>query len=139
MLSVFRDAYFFWRINKYPKLKRSSSDTYDLKNGLESMSSSENVHYYCCDCKLQKSWKHSWIDETKDHDGKELHQCLTKHLDSCKCKLGAFRNRASTDGNLEHRHFKWRCLIPAPRPLTSQQSCSERRMSISMRGNDGEY
>lgn len=53
VLSVFRDAYRFWRVlSKFPKLKRSSSDVHDLHNEVELILSPDSVHSYCdCDFK----------------------------------------------------------------------------------------
>lgn len=56
VMSVFYDSYRFWRVlNKFPKLRRSSSDVHDLHNEVELILSPDSVHSYCdCDFKTQK-------------------------------------------------------------------------------------
>lgn len=61
VLSVFRDAYRFWRVlSKFPKLKRSTSDVHDLHNEVELILSPDSVHSYC-DCDLKSDGRRKQI------------------------------------------------------------------------------
>jgi hypothetical protein len=140
---VFRDACRFWRVlNRYPKLKRSTSDVHDLHSDVELIASPEgNLPF--CDCDLGNDKRRSililrwrcWDEEEPDeHD--ELNLNCENGLE-----IEPFRSRASTDGTLFSRSKKWRIapintVLPA---LPSLYRVVERRNSISMRGNASSY
>jgi hypothetical protein len=140
---VFRDACRFWRVlNRYPKLKRSTSDVHDLHSDVELIASPEGNLPFChCDLSNEKRRsililrRRCWDEEEPDeHD--ELNLNCENGLE-----IEPFRSRASTDGTLFSRPKKWRIppintVLPA---LPSLYRVVERRNSISMRGNAASY
>jgi hypothetical protein len=75
-------------------------------------------------------------EEEETEEGKESEASSSE-------SLPPFRGRASTDGHLLSRPRRWR--YPPPAPSSQQQyqhaggSKADRRMSISMRGNNASY
>ena len=135
---IFRDACRFWRFfSKFPKLKRSKSDSIRLSMTIHSdvqmIFSPDKILALCCDAHDEKRrpivlfrrTKSSWNeDEEKEDEFDELEPLSTLSE--------PFRSRAKTDGNLMlSRTQKWKnaSLASSPQPLVSV-----RRNSISMRG-----
>jgi hypothetical protein len=83
-----------------------------------------------------RRWTEVELDEEEEEDTEEGKDNEPGSSES----LPPFRGRASTDGNLLSRPRRWR--YPPPAPSSQQQyqnsGCSraDRRMSISMRGNN---
>uniref|UniRef100_A0A1B6E4F6 small monomeric GTPase n=1 Tax=Clastoptera arizonana TaxID=38151 RepID=A0A1B6E4F6_9HEMI len=127
--SVFRDVCQFWKVhNKFPKLKRSSSDIHSpetvplsshfTSNGRPSLSGM-----------LARRWTEVELDE-EDENKTGSQEGTTEDGDL----LPPFRGRASTDGHLLSRPRRWK--YPPPALTTASSSQANRRMSISMRGNN---
>ncbi|XP_075234947.1 ras-related and estrogen-regulated growth inhibitor [Lycorma delicatula] len=127
--SVFRDVWQFWKVhNKFPKLKRSSSDIHSPEtpppyshpptpsNGKSPFS-----------MMLGRRWTEVELDEEDEKVENETRVNNTE--------LPPFRGRASTDGHLLSKTRNWRYPPPASFPPCH----AERRMSISMRGNNASY
>lgn len=142
---VFRDACRFWRVlNRYPKLKRSTSDVHDLHSDVELILSPESIRPFCnCDLTNEKRRsililrRRCWNEEPDEND--EIN--LNCDMIESGLEIEPFRNRASTDGTLHSRPRKWRfppptTVLPA---LPSLYRVVERRNSISMRGNAASY
>lgn len=150
--SVFRDVCRFWHVHsKCPKLKRSSSDIHS-----EQIVSPDSTRFICTSkltaangtappngtqntvspvMMLGRRWTEVELEEEEEaaEEGKASEP-------GCSESLPPFRGRASTDGHLLSRPRRWR--YPPPAPSSQQQyqhagsSRADRRMSISMRGNN---
>ncbi|XP_053692637.1 ras-related and estrogen-regulated growth inhibitor [Sabethes cyaneus] len=134
---VFRDACRFWRVlNRYPKLKRSTSDVHDLHSEVELILSPESILPFC-NCDLSHEKRRSivvlgrpWTEEEPDEtDESESSCCSSQKSDVDE----PFRGRASTDGTLLSRPRRWRYTPPG---VLMSHARVERRMSISMRGSN---
>ena len=136
---VFRDICRFWRfISRFPKLKRSKSDSIRLSMTLHSDIDPEKIISICCDLNEQKRsilmfgrTRSNWQEDDENDD----------ELDELESSLNTnepFRSRAKTDGNLLiSRSKKWIQPLISPPVVQSVQmykSCN-RRNSISMRGH----
>lgn len=138
---VFRDICRFWRfISRFPKLKRSKSDSIRLSMTLHSDIDPEKIISICCDLKDEQKrsilmfgrTRSNWQEDDENDD----------ELDELESSLNTnepFRSRAKTDGNLLiSRSRKWKIppLISPPvvQSLQMYKSCN-RRNSISMRGH----
>lgn len=142
--SIFRDACRFWRFfSKFPKLKRSKSDSIRLSmtihSDVEMILSPDKLFSLCCDAqdekkrpnllfrRAQSSWNESNNEERDEFD----------ELEPINSHSEPFRNRAKTDGNLLlSRAKKWRAASPLISPPQSLPTyhVNNRRNSISMRG-----
>ncbi|XP_034250437.1 ras-related and estrogen-regulated growth inhibitor-like protein [Thrips palmi] len=167
--AVFRDVCHFWKVhNKCPKLKRSSSDSrYESLASMASPESS-SVRSFGGSINgsttgllssrtsitnpfssLGRRWTEVELDEED-----ELEEGITDRKSSAgetpaETTLPPFRARASTDGHLLSRPRRWRYPPPSLSSQTSNHggssssssggSCADRRMSISMRGNNASY
>ncbi|KAJ1529388.1 hypothetical protein ONE63_006173 [Megalurothrips usitatus] len=166
--AVFRDVCHFWKVhNKCPKLKRSSSDsrsdplvspessgirslcgsmngsTTGLINGRSSVSAPFST--------LGRRWTEVELDEEDESEegAAERKSSAGDSEISTDSSLPPFRARASTDGHLLSRPRRWRYPPPSLSNQTSYHggssssssggSCADRRMSISMRGNNASY
>nr|XP_022909403.1 ras-related and estrogen-regulated growth inhibitor-like [Onthophagus taurus] len=136
VFAVFRDVCRFWRVqNKNPlKLKRSGSDNKDPI-------SPDTIRLLCSATVSPSGFFPSpskpgllnrrWTEvEVEENDTKDSGLSPSEAL---------FRERASTDGHLQ-KTWRWRY----PPPSTSQQGFyptarADRRMSISMRGDNASY
>ncbi|XP_055645052.1 ras-related and estrogen-regulated growth inhibitor isoform X2 [Toxorhynchites rutilus septentrionalis] len=158
---VFRDACRFWRVlNRYPKLKRSTSDVHDLHSEVELILSPDSIQYPFCNCDLshekrrsiviigkqvisERRWDKNniflslgrpWTEEEPDETDESESSCCSSQKSDIE---EPFRGRASTDGTLLSRPRRWRYAPPgSSMPHVSRV---ERRMSISMRGSNASY
>lgn len=141
--SVFRDVCRFWRVqNKNPKMRRSGSEKEPM--------SPDSVKLFCSaavspsgliqSCRPTGMFSRRWTEVELEEEEEE-----SESKESNASSPGEnvpFRERASTDGHLQQRPWRWR--YP---PIGSGKSASqdltnvraERRMSISMRGNNASY
>lgn len=138
---VFRDICRFWRfISRFPKLKRSKSDSIRLSMTLHSDIDPEKIISICCD--LQDEQKRSILmfgrsrstwPEDEEHDDQ------LDELESSLVTNEPFRSRAKTDGSLISRSRKWKIPSPLISPPVMQSlpmyKANSRRNSISMRGH----
>ncbi|RZF38833.1 hypothetical protein LSTR_LSTR000536 [Laodelphax striatellus] len=127
--SVFRDVWQFWKVHqKYPKLKRSSSDIHSPETPppcsnpplLDGRNPFANF--------LGRRWTEVELEEgSHERPSASRQQSF---------ELPPFRSRASTDGHIfsKPKHRRYPPPTDAFQPSTSSQA--ERRMSISMRGNN---
>lgn len=137
--SVFRDICRFWRfISRFPKLKRSKSDSIRLSMTLHSDIDPEKIISICCDLKDEQ--KRSILMFGRSRSNWQEDDELDDELDELDPSLHTdepFRSRAKTDGNLLiSRSKKWR--IPSPLvspPVLQMYKSNSRRNSISMRGH----
>lgn len=140
--AVFRDICRFWRfLSRFPKLKRSKSDSIRLSMTLHSDVDPDQIitrlHQICYDCHEDKRRttmlfgrsRSAWHEDDEEADEFEL--------DSNASLSGPFRSRAKTDGNLlMSRTKKWKSPIISPPVLQSPlYNGASRRNSISMRGH----
>lgn len=145
VLGVFRDVWRFWKVlNRYPKLKRSTSDVHDLHSDVELVLSPDSLNPYF-DCNIKKEEKRRsifiigrhWISERLSDETDESESSSgCSSLQSSDLEQ-PFRGRASTEGNILTRPRRWR--YPPPGSIISHQTRVERRMSISMRGSNASY
>ena len=82
-----------------------------------------------------------WTEVELDEEEEETEEGKSSEPSSSE-SLPPFRGRASTDGNLLSRPRRWR--YPPPAPSSQHQyhaggGRADRRMSISMRGNNASY
>lgn len=138
--AVFRDVCRFWKfITKFPKLRRSKSDSMRLSMTLHSDSDPDRIitklYQMCHNMHDEKrksvmlfgrSWS-AWHEENENDE-----------LDTNE----PFRSRAKTDGNLlMSRSRRWKIPTPRLSPPVTKISASppvhapSRRNSISMRGH----
>ncbi|XP_058815516.1 ras-related and estrogen-regulated growth inhibitor isoform X2 [Topomyia yanbarensis] len=137
---VFRDACRFWRVlNRYPKLKRSTSDVHDLHSEVELILSPDSILPFC-NCDLSHEKRRSililgrpWTEEEPDETDESESSCCSSQKSDVE---EPFRGRASTDGTLLSRPRRWRYTPPGS---LLPHSRVERRMSISMRGSNASY
>ncbi|KAJ3666464.1 hypothetical protein Zmor_001905 [Zophobas morio] len=142
--SVFRDVCRFWRVqNKNPKIRRSGSE--------KEPTSPDTVRLLCSatvspsslipSCRPTVMFSRRWTEvelEEEEEETESKESNASSPSDSVP-----FRERASTDGHLQQRPWRWRYPpIAAASSAGSQDLPSakaERRMSISMRGNNASY
>lgn len=141
-MAVFRDVCRFWRVqNKCPsKLRRSSSDKEPASPDTVPLLYSPNALVPF----TGKSSRRCTAMELEEEDENEA-DGNKDSISSSPSESTPFRERASTDGNLFQRPWRWRY---APSSSASSASGSqaffpsaraERRMSISMRGSNASY
>ncbi|XP_055596355.1 ras-related and estrogen-regulated growth inhibitor [Uranotaenia lowii] len=141
VVGVFRDACRFWRVlNRYPKLKRSTSDVHDLHSEVEMIVSPDCIHPLC-NCDLSHDKRRSivllgrpWTEEDPNETDESESSCCSSQKSDVE---EPFRGRASTDGTLLSRPRRWRYAPPGS--LMPHATRVERRMSISMRGSNASY
>ncbi|GJQ73904.1 hypothetical protein Trydic_g18838 [Trypoxylus dichotomus] len=137
--SVFRDVCRFWRVHsKNPtKLKRSSSDREQVSPDTVRLLCSATVSpgsLLPSSCRstglLNRRWTEVELEEEDETD-------TSKDSTSSSPSDAPFRERASTDGHLLQKPWRWRY----PPPNIGHQvyyptARADRRMSISMRGSN---
>lgn len=137
---VFRDVCRFWRIiSRFPKLKRSKSDSIRLSMTLHGDVDPDKFISICCDLQDEKKRsillfgrsRSAWHGDEEHDELDELSSLNTNE---------PFRSRAKTDGNLLiSRSKKLRITSPivSPPGMQSLPLChvTSRRNSISMRGH----
>lgn len=137
---VFRDAVRFWKfIAKFPKLRRSKSDSMRLSMTLHSDSDPDKIitklYQLCYDMHDEKRRSITMFGRSRSawHEDDENDELDTNE---------PFRSRAKTDGNLLiSRSKKWKLPTPmlSPPVSTILESptihATNRRNSISMRGH----
>ncbi|CAH1974910.1 unnamed protein product [Acanthoscelides obtectus] len=145
---VFRDVCSFWRVHsKNPsRLKRSVSEKEPISLDTIRLLSSAAVSptsMTSCNYKPGTSglrWTEEELEEeTESSDGKQE----SSSASSPGVESPPFRERASTDGHIHKRPWRWRNPPPASSSSTSSAdhqfygtAKAERRMSISMRGSN---
>lgn len=142
--NVFSDVCRFWRVhNKNPlKLRKNITEK-------EVVSPLDNVRLFCSastspssiipSCKSIGLFSRRWTEEELE-EGDEDNERKQSNTSSSS-ETTPFRERASTDGHLQHKPWRWR-HPPIPSSTSGQDFPSvrnERRMSISMRGNNASY
>ncbi|XP_068909621.1 ras-related and estrogen-regulated growth inhibitor isoform X3 [Tenebrio molitor] len=141
--SVFRDVCRFWRVqNKNPKMRRSTSEkeptSPDTVRLLCSAAVSPSSLLPSCrpSVMFSRRWTEGELEEEEEEESKESSA-------SSPSDCAPFRERASTDGHLQQRPWRWRYPpISAANSTGSQEfttARAERRMSISMKGNNASY
>ncbi|XP_044258927.1 ras-like protein 3 [Tribolium madens] len=136
--SVFRDVCRFWRVqNKNPKMRRSGSEKEPM--------SPDSVKLLCSaavspsglipNCRIgmfSRRWTEVELEEEDEDESKESNA-------SSPGENIPFRERASTDGHLQQRPWRWRYPPIGSGGSQDLSARAERRMSISMRGNNASY
>ncbi|KAJ8912296.1 hypothetical protein NQ315_017329 [Exocentrus adspersus] len=100
---------------------------------LTSESVKEDVKMLITECRARR-----WTDVEEEEEESESKGSSA----SSPCDSVPFRERASTDGHIQHKPWKWR--YPPPSSNTSDPTYysaarADRRMSISMKGNNVSY
>lgn len=138
---IFRDAVRFWRvISRFPKLRRSKSDSMRLSLTIHSDLSPEEFFSACCDMQDDKR-RSIFMPFGRSHDDEEEEDIdEVGELDSFINHEKPFRSRAKTDGNLAiSRAKKMKFPFSSPSTSTIQSlpiySIIGRRNSFSMRGH----
>lgn len=138
-MAVFHDVCRFWRVqNKCPsKLRRSSSDKEPPSPDSAPLlfSPSSLVPFTG---KSTRRYTDMELEE-EDENGADSKDSIF----SSPSESTPFRERASTDGNLFQRPWRWR-YAPFSASASGSQTFfppakTERRMSISMRGSNASY
>lgn len=141
---VFRDICRFWRfISRFPKLKRSKSDSIRLSMTLHSDVDPDKIisrlHQLCFDLHDEKRRSILLFGRSRSawHEDEENDEL---EMDSSVNTNEPFRSRAKTDGNLLiSRTKKFRLPSPIISPPVTQHlplyHVTNRRNSISMRGH----
>lgn len=142
---VFRDICRFWRfMARFPKLKRSKSDSIRLSMTLHSDVDPDKIisrlHQLCCDLHDEKRRSILLFGRSRSawHEDEENDEFDMES--SFNTNDQPFRSRAKTDGNLLiSRTKKWKIpnAINSPPALQPSPTChvTNRRNSISMRGH----
>lgn len=138
-MAVFRDVCRFWRVqNKCPsKMRRSTSEREPASpDTVPLLYSPSTVIPFTA--RSGRRWTEMELDEEDENelDSKES-------VASSPSEPTPFRERASTDGNLFQRPWRWR-YAPSSASTSGSQTFyppakTERRMSISMRGSNASY
>lgn len=138
-MSVFRDVCRFWRVqNKCPnKMRRCASDREPTSpDSVPLLYSPSSMMPFTT--RSGRRWTEMELDEEDENeaDSKES-------ISSSPSESTPFRERASTDGNLFQRPWRWR-YAPSSASTSGSQTFyppakTERRMSISMRGSNASY
>lgn len=135
---VFRDVCQFWRVHtKFPKIKRSSSEMNSPELPLTPHQASTPNGRPFISVIFGRRWTEVELDEEEEEKG-VVAKNGEKETESELLEL-PFRGRASTDGNLIPRPSRLRhppLIAQTPTILTRH---NDRRMSISMRGNNASY
>lgn len=139
---VFRDVCRFWRfIARFPKLKRSKSDSIRLSMTLHSDVDPDKIitrlHQLCYDLHDEKRRSIMLFGRSRSawHEDEE-----NDELELVSTSNEPFRSRAKTDGNLLlSRTKKWKIPSPISPPSIVQAlpiyHVTNRRNSISMKGH----
>lgn len=140
-MAVFRDVCRFWRVqNKCPsKLRRSFSDKEPTSPDAVPLlySPSALVPFAA---KSSRRCTEMELEE-EDENGADANK---DSISSSPSESTPFRERASTDGNLFQRPWRWRYGPSSSASSSGLQTFyppakAERRMSISMRGSNASY
>nr|CAH7717373.1 unnamed protein product [Callosobruchus chinensis] len=148
--NVFRDVCRFWRVHsKNPsRLRHSVSEKEPISPDTVKMLCSAAVSptsMISCSYRpgtLGRRWTEEELEEESDKK-QESSSASSPGGDSAP-----FRERASTDGHIHKRPWRWRYPPSSSGTLTSTSSAdpqfygtakAERRMSISMRGSNASY
>ncbi|XP_077301061.1 ras-related and estrogen-regulated growth inhibitor-like protein [Arctopsyche grandis] len=154
--SVFRDVCRFWRVHaKCPRLKRSGSETpgeagaspeptppsLTSLNGSLSLPCHHSSRSAISPILLMgRRWTEVELEEEDEKSEGSSSVDGTASNGPCGCTSPEaavpFRGRASTDGHLS-RPRRWR--FPPPAAACGYPPTADRRMSISMRGNNASY
>ncbi|XP_072394995.1 ras-related and estrogen-regulated growth inhibitor [Diabrotica undecimpunctata] len=140
---VFRDVCRFWRVHsKNPsKLRRSASEKDPISPDTirllcsAAVSPSSLIPY---GCRTSGTISRRWTeDELVEQDESETNDSATS---SPPEPTTPFRERASTDGHIHQKPWRWRYPPPSlSTDLSGFTSRASRRMSISMKGNNASY
>lgn len=145
-MAVFRDVCRFWRVqNKCPsKMRRSASDKEPASpDSVPFLYSPSSVIPFSTSGKQNaRRWTDMELGE-EDENGEE-DGASKESVSSSPSEPTPFRERASTDGNLFQRPWRWRYGPSSSASATGSQTFyppakTERRMSISMRGSNASY
>ncbi|XP_018564210.1 ras-related and estrogen-regulated growth inhibitor [Anoplophora glabripennis] len=142
VFNVFRDVCRFWRVHsKNPvKMRRSASEkertSPDTVGSLCSAVVSPNSLYPYKPI-IGKRWTEVELEEEEEEESESKESAA-----SSPCDAVPFRERASTEGHIPHRPWRWR--YPPPKsnnndPNYYSSARVDRRMSISMRGSNASY
>ncbi|KAG8325408.1 hypothetical protein J6590_068348 [Homalodisca vitripennis] len=127
--AVFRDVCQFWKVHtKFPKLKRSTSEIHSPDTPPAPVTSASANGKPSLSMILGRRWTEVELDEEE-----ETSPGSPSPIPETE-QLPPFRGRASTDGHLLSRPRRWR--YPPPPVTTPSTRQADRRMSISMRGNN---
>lgn len=155
--NVFRDVCRFWRLqSKNPmRLRRAGSDNKDPISPSSSdpstsvvATTSSKLHHIISpnslipiscrqggsSCILGRRWTEVEEEDEESNKG--------SNASSPMGDVGPFRGRACTDGHLQHRPWRFRYPPPNVSTITGDGHVyprADRRMSISMRGNNASY
>ncbi|KAL3280412.1 hypothetical protein HHI36_017894 [Cryptolaemus montrouzieri] len=146
--SVFRDVCRFWRVHsKNPsRLRRSGSDKDPLSPEtlphLPAVSPNSILPNFCRSGILGRRWTEGELEEGDESAAENADNTVPSPSESVP-----FRERACTDGHLHLGKCKpWKWRYPPSNSNSSSSSSGElytsrndRRMSISMRGNNASY
>lgn len=141
---MFRDVCRFWRLqNKNPsKLRRTGSEREPI--------SPDTVRFFCSSTVspgsiIPSSSRSSnilgrrWTEVDLNEDA-ETESSKASSSSSPSDSIIPFRERASTDGHLLQKPWRWRYPPPAAESNPEMfYSRANRRMSISMKGNNASY
>ncbi|KAK4881460.1 hypothetical protein RN001_004779 [Aquatica leii] len=142
VFAVFRDVCRFWRMqSKCPnKLKRSGSEKEAV--------SPDTVRFICSSTispvnttplNTKINMNRRWTDIDLEEDA-ESESSKASTSSSPSESIVPFRERASTDGHLIQKPWRWRYPPPAAESNPEMfYSRANRRMSISMKGNNASY
>ncbi|KAG5892302.1 hypothetical protein JTB14_023482 [Gonioctena quinquepunctata] len=142
--NVFRDVCRFWRVHsKNPsKLRRSGSEKEPISPDTvrllcsAAVSPSSLIPYSCRpSCNLGRRWTEEELEEEDETGSKESTASSPSPVET-----PPFRERASTDGHIHQKPWRWRYPPPSNKNDPSYHaSGAERRMSISMKGSNASY
>ncbi|XP_031338618.1 ras-related and estrogen-regulated growth inhibitor [Photinus pyralis] len=144
VFAVFRDVCRFWRLqSKCPsKLKRSGSEKEAVSPDTVRLICSSTVSPVAVSSLNSKSSVaigHRWTEIELEEDA-ESETSKASTSSSPSESIGPFRERASTDGHLLQRPWRWRYPPPAAESNPEMfYTRANRRMSISMKGNNASY
>ncbi|CAH0553102.1 unnamed protein product [Brassicogethes aeneus] len=138
--SVFRDVCRFWRVHsKNPtKLRRTASEKEQASPDTSRLYSTAISPSTLIPQSIRPTGtiNRRWTEVEEEEEAEKVESQASSPND-----IGPFRGRASTDGHLQQRPWRWR--YPPPNSTSTEQVFSttraERRMSISMRGNKASY
>ncbi|KAF5300467.1 hypothetical protein FQA39_LY02266 [Lamprigera yunnana] len=143
VFAVFWDACRFWRMqSKCPsRLRRSGSEKEAV--------SPDTVRFICSSAisprntttlNLKSNVGRRWTDIDLEEEDAESGSSKASTSSSPSESIVPFRERASTDGHLVQKPWRWRYPPPAAECNPEMfYSRANRRMSISMKGNNASY
>ena len=138
---MFRDVCRFWRVqNKNPsKLRRNGND--------KEPTSPDTARTFCSTslspisllpsaCRSSGLLNRRWTEVEVEEEGETENGSGSAASSPSEAP---FRERASTDGNLLQKPWRWRYPPPSSGQSYYPTARADRRMSISMRGNNASY